>query len=144
MTTVVFYEKPGCVNNTRQKAMLRAGGHVVIGKDLLTENWTPQSLRPYFGDLPVAQWFNRSAPRIKNGEVLPELMDEQGALAAMVRDPLLIRRPLMQARGECRAGFDVVSVAAWIGLSAEPSSGGDLESCPRADHAASCGEKPPR
>jgi hypothetical protein len=36
MTDVIFYEKVGCGNNTKQKAWLRAAGHNVIAKDLLT------------------------------------------------------------------------------------------------------------
>jgi len=73
MTEVLFYEKPGCVNNTRQKAVLRALGHVVIARNLLQEPWTFASLRPYCGARPVSQWFNPSSPRIKSGELHPEL-----------------------------------------------------------------------
>jgi hypothetical protein len=30
MATVHFYEKPGCINNTRQKKILAAAGHEVL------------------------------------------------------------------------------------------------------------------
>lgn len=129
MVRVVFYEKPGCINNGRQKGLLRAAGHTLELRNLLTEWWTPETLRPFFGNLPVSEWFNRSAPRIKSGELVPECLDEAAALAAMVADPLLIRRPLMQVGGECRVGFDPAAVAEWIGL--ETALAGDLESCPR-------------
>ncbi|MBI1424317.1 MAG: hypothetical protein GC149_12685 [Gammaproteobacteria bacterium] len=39
MAEIVFYEKPGCGNNTRQKALLAAAGHHVIARNLLTEPW---------------------------------------------------------------------------------------------------------
>ncbi len=91
MATVVFYEKPGCVNNTQQKRLLAAAGHTVWARNLLTEEWTPMRLRPFFGHLPVARWFNPSAPRVKSGEVRPEDMSEDDALLAMAADPLLIR-----------------------------------------------------
>ena len=37
MATIVFYEKPGCGNNTKQKVWLAASGHTVLAKNLLTE-----------------------------------------------------------------------------------------------------------
>ena len=58
MATVIFYEKPGCVNNTKQKALLIAAVHTVKALNLLTEHWTVETLRPFFGNLPVAEWFN--------------------------------------------------------------------------------------
>ncbi len=55
MVTVLFYEKPGCINNTKQKVLLKAAGHEVQAHNLLTEPWTAESLRPFFGALPVAE-----------------------------------------------------------------------------------------
>ncbi|HNA83420.1 MAG TPA: hypothetical protein PLQ64_13180, partial [Thiobacillaceae bacterium] len=80
MAVVLFYEKPGCINNSKQKMLLAAAGHTVQAKSLLTEKWTAERLRAFFGDLPVAQWFNLSSPRIYGGEVSPEALDEQEAL----------------------------------------------------------------
>ena len=53
MATVTFYEKPGCINNTRQKKLLAAAGHQVEVKNLLTEAWQAERLRAFFGDMPV-------------------------------------------------------------------------------------------
>ena len=72
MTRVIFYEKPGCKNNTRQKVLLTAAGHEVVAYSLLTEPWTAEKLRSFFGNRPVIEWFNKAAPRIKSGEVNPE------------------------------------------------------------------------
>ncbi len=74
MVTVIFYEKPGCINNTKQKALLAAAGHEVLAHSLLAHPWTAESLRPFFGTLPVAKWFNASAPRVKSGEVDPAFL----------------------------------------------------------------------
>lgn len=116
MATIVFYEKPGCGNNTKQKVWLAASGHTVLAKNLLIEKWTAERLRPFFGELPVAQWFNMAAPDVKSGEVDPTAYTAEEALAMMVEQPLLIRRPLMDVEGELRAGFDAGEVDAWIGL----------------------------
>ncbi len=138
MATVYFYEKPGCVSNTRQKKMLAAAGHKVIAKNLLTEAWQAEQLRAFFGKLPVTNWFNYSAPMIKLGHVQPELLSEAQALALMVDTPLLIRRPLMQVGHERLAGFDQELVDSWIGLT-EVKLEHDLEACPKMLAQASCG-----
>lgn len=130
MATVTFYEKPGCLNNTRQKQLLTAAGHVVVAKSLLAEPWQAERLRAFFGDLPVKHWFNTSAPAIKQGEVEPDKLNEQEALALMLENPLLIRRPLMQVDDCLQVGFDQQQVDAWIGLSAV-SVKQDLETCSR-------------
>lgn len=137
MATVLFYEKPGCANNTKQKVLLAAAGHTVWAKNLLTERWTAERLRPFFGGLPVAEWFNRSAPRVRDGEVNPERLTETEALLLMLADPLLIRRPLMEVDGAYRVGFDPAAIETWIGLSGN-AAGGDLETCPNRHRDTPC------
>ncbi len=95
MATIQFYQKPGCATNARQKRMLEAAGHTVIAKSLLTEPWTVEDLRGFFGSTPVTAWFNPAAPRIKSGEIFPQDLDATSAIALMLDDPLLIRRPLV-------------------------------------------------
>jgi len=140
MATVTFYEKPGCINNARQKKLLAAAGHEVVALNLLTETWQPERLRSFFGKLAVRNWFNYSAPAIKQGDIEPESLNEQEALALMVKNPLLIRRPLMQVGDRTMAGFDQYAVDNWIGLT-ETKSYQDMESCPRSLAQASCGHE---
>jgi len=130
MAHILFYEKPGCINNTRQKRLLEESGHTVEARSLLTQPWTADLLRPFFGDRPVAAWFNRAAPRVKSGEVMPERVSEVEALTMMCADPLLIRRPLMQVDGVRSVGFDEAAIAAWIGLAAATPIG---EDCPKSE-----------
>jgi nitrogenase-associated protein len=132
MAHVVFYEKPGCGGNKRQKALLEEAGHTVEPRDLLTAPWTADALRAFFGDLPPAQWFNRAAPAIKNGEIDPDAQSAEQALALMTAQPLLIRRPLMQVGEERMCGFEAEKVAAWIGLG-DQAPAGKLEGCLRPD-----------
>ncbi|MEQ1528113.1 MAG: ArsC/Spx/MgsR family protein [Methylococcales bacterium] len=139
MATIHFYEKPGCTNNTRQKQLLSKDGHLLIVHDLLKQPWSENKakLREFFGVMPVADWFNRSAPAIKNGVVIPEAVSEDEAIALMIADPLLIRRPLMEVDGRKRAGFDSEQMQAWLGLQVEPTSA-DLESCPKQHQPQGC------
>jgi len=116
MADVIFYEKPGCGGNARQKALLAASGHRLDVRSLLSEAWTAEELRRYFGARPVAEWFNTASPRVKSGEVDPAACTEAEALRLMLADPLLIRRPLMRVGDRREVGFDQPLVDAWIGL----------------------------
>lgn len=115
MALVTFYEKPGCGTNRKQKAMLAAAGHRLDERNLLAEPWTGERLRGFFGDMPVANWFNPAAPRVKSGEIDPLALDPEEALALMLAEPLLIRRPLIETEGRRCAGFDKEPVLSLLG-----------------------------
>lgn len=137
MATIHFYEKPGCINNTKQKQLLSAAGHLLVVHDLLKEPWAAQrdKLRSFFGEMPVEDWINRAAPAVKNGSITPALLNERMAIELMIADPLLIRRPLLEADG-CRvAGFDADRIDAWLGLKIQET---DLESCPKQHPHEAC------
>ena len=138
MAEVIFYEKPGCINNTKQTQLLAFAGHVVIARNLLTESWSGKRLNLFFKHLPVSEWFNRSAPRIRDGEIYPDRLDETKAMALMIAEPLLIRRPLMIVDGEYLVGFDASKLNARFSLGLETEDE-DLESCPRKpEHETGC------
>jgi nitrogenase-associated protein len=127
MATVIFYEKPGCANNARQKKLLMDAGHRVIAKSLLVEAWTSERLLTFFGKHAVADWFNRAAPKVKSGEVIPEQLSAQAALTMMIAEPLLIRRPLIASGDRFEVGFEPDLINRWLGLSKMTT--GDLETC---------------
>lgn len=130
MATVDFYEKPGCIGNAKQKKLLQAAGHRLRVHNLLAEPWTPERLKPFFGDRPIPDWFNPTAPSIKAGEIDPQQLDVETALALMVEQPILVRRPLMQVGDRCLSGFDLPVVDAWIGLSPHSDLSQDVQTCP--------------
>jgi nitrogenase-associated protein len=130
MSHVTFYEKPGCANNARQKKLLEAAGHELSLHNLLTEPWTAEVLRSFFGERPIADWFNKAAPQIKSGAIDPQKLDAEAALALMLAEPILIRRPLMEAEGRRDIGFDIATVEAWIGLQVQ-NPNLDIETCRR-------------
>lgn len=136
MSTVYFYEKPGCINNTRQKALFSEAGHLLIVYNLLQHPWPdqPDKLRSFFSSLPVAEWFNRSAPAVKNGEVVPEKLSANEAITLMIANPILIRRPLLEIDGKRFCGFDPLQLSEWLTFQ---KSIKDLESCPRL-HGQDC------
>lgn len=131
MTHLVFFEKPGCGGNARQRAALEAAGHTLERRNLLTTSWTPAKLLAFLAPLTVPDWFNRAAPRVKSGEVQPDLLDADAALALLLSEPLLIRRPLMQRVDDHtrHVGFETAAVDAWVGLGTNPASVPTLEGC---------------
>jgi hypothetical protein len=52
------------------------------------------------------------------------------ALDLMVKEPLLIVRPLMQIGNERLAGFDTLEVHHWVGLNLEGIGDRDPRHCP--------------
>ena len=124
---IIFYEKPGCVNNTKQKSILHAAGHAVKARNLLTQSWSPDTLYLFLKDKPLWEWFNRTAPQIRDGEIVPEKLDEQTALDLMLKYPILIRRPLIQIGDRYTVGFDLVKLNAWVGLRESQPSVKDLD-----------------
>jgi nitrogenase-associated protein len=133
MAHLVFYEKPGCVGNARQRALLESAGHTLTRRNLLDAPWTRARLLEFLQALPVALWFNMAAPRIKSGEIDPDRVDVEGALALLLAEPLLIRRPLMQRDdGACMAGFDTAEVERFVGLGPHAPAGSNVEGCARA------------
>jgi len=130
MAEIIFWEKPGCSGNRRQKEILQASGHQLKVRDLLTEPWSEAELERFFGTRPVAEWFNPSNPRVKSGALKPEMVSAREALKMMVAEPLLIVRPLMQVGEERLAGFDVTEVHNWIGLKLDEVGERDPKHCP--------------
>ena len=144
MAVVTFYEKPGCSGNARQKALLEASGHTVIARDILTTDWKRLDLFPFLKSLPVAQWFNRNAPLIQSGAIDPDSFDASdvtSVLSLFVDHPILIRRPLLEVDGVCRAGFYIPLIHAWIGLPAAFGENGVVEhpeACQHGAHGKRC------
>jgi nitrogenase-associated protein len=140
LAIVLFYEKPGCGTHARQKRMLEVAGHTVIAVSLLEERWTEGRLLSFFGDTPVASWFNPAAPRVKSGEIDPARIDAVTALSLLVADRLLIRRPFVEACGQRCAGFDREPVTSLLaGLQGHEA----IEGCSRPDAATHCPGPPP-
>jgi nitrogenase-associated protein len=136
MNPLIFYEKPGCIGNQRQQAMLRDQGIPFETKDLLSEVWTAETLRPFFGDKPVAAWFNTSAPKVKSGEIAIHTLTEQEALELMIQEPLLVCRPLLHYDDNRQSGFTAGPVLDALNVHLIPQK--DLQSCPMDSRNKEC------
>lgn len=131
MSTIRFYEKPGCINNSKQKKLLAQAGYDVVARNLLTEPWSRERLERFFAGMAVAERFNRSAPLVSSGQVVPEKLNEDEAYRLMLDEPLLIRRPLMEIGDHRVVGFDAETIKQILDLDSDEVVTGKLEECPK-------------
>lgn len=120
MKLIVFYEKPFCAANAKQKQLLRQSGCTLIERNLLEHGLEKEDLRAFMGDKKVSDWFNPAAPAIKNGEIFPETLNEAEAMELLMSNPILIRRPLMIIGTEKLCGFDEKRVSEMLDRYVEP------------------------
>lgn len=145
---IVFWEKPGCMGNARQRALLVQGGHQVIARSLPGSVWSRDDLLSWLGEVPVPDWFNRGARRIQEGEVDPDRIDRETALSVLAADPILIRRPLVEVAGVRMVGFDLDRIERLSGSLPDTERirrvrAEDLTECPGKRTGLRCGEERP-
>ncbi len=73
----------------------------------------------FFNQKPVTDWFNMMAPLIKSGEIVPVEYSKEEAIGVLLKEHILIKRPLMIINGEYISGFDKEYLDKLIGLKGE-------------------------
>lgn len=116
MAEIIFFEKAGCSDNSKQKNILYAAGHALQAVDLMKHPWTEDELLLFFSKLQVKDWFNKSAPSVQSGKLIPENFNRPDALEALQEDHILIRRPLLIIGNKTFVGFDSEKLEELIGL----------------------------
>jgi nitrogenase-associated protein len=145
---ILFWEKPGCSGNDRQKALLSIAGHEIDARSLPGSVWTRDDLLEWLGELDVPDWFNRGARRIQDGEIDPDALDRETALELIAADPILVRRPLVEVAGVKMVGFDLERIESLAGPLPDTERirrvrEEDLEECPGQKTGIKCGEARP-
>ena len=103
---IVFYEKPGCAGNARQKKLLKQCGFDLDVKDMLNTPWSVDELQSFFYGLDKTEIVNISAPDIKNNVLNLNNISKDELINLMIQKPLLIKRPLMIFGESKLCGFD--------------------------------------
>ena len=137
MADITFYEKPGCLNGEKQKAILNRVGHRLHCVNILKHAWTRAELEPFLASREPRKIMNYTAPANKNGEIDPETLSFEAAVALMVATPLLIRRPLIEVDGLLLQGFDHPRLRAYLG---DWDGADDVLTCPNLK-TLSCDEQ---
>lgn len=137
MTDITFFEKPGCINGEKQKAILRAAGHSLCCIDILSYSWNREKLLAFVAGKAPVEMMNHTAPAIKKGEIIPDRLSFTEAVEMMVADPVLIKRPLVEVDGLSIQGFMDPRLAPYLGGWDGRS---DVVTCPNLQ-ALSCDEQ---
>jgi nitrogenase-associated protein len=108
---IVFYEKPGCAGNARQKKLLKQCGYELDVKHILNTPWTKDELERFFEGLDKEEIINNSAPDIKNNVIDPDKLSKDELIGYMLDNHILIKRPLMKFNDKYLCGFDTIKLS---------------------------------
>ncbi len=137
MANIIFYEKPGCINGEKQKAILRAAGHSLNCRDILNFPWKREKLLAFVMGKNPAEMMNHTAPAIKSGEIVPKQLTFNEAVGMMLQNPILIKRPLVEVNGMNIQGFMDVRLKPYLG---DWDDSVDVVTCPNLQNL-SCDEQ---
>ena len=115
MAFIQFYEKPGCVNGEKQKNILREAGNTLECVNILEHSWSREELALFLSVKDPTLIMNYTAPAIKKGEIIPANLSYDEAVALMIENPLLIKRPLIRVDGMSVQGFTDERLTPYLG-----------------------------
>jgi len=128
MAEIIFYEKPGCINGEKQKNILKQAGHTLDCRNILEQNWQPDTLLPFIAGKSPVEMMNHTAPAIKNGEIEPSSLSFEDAVTMMCAEPILIKRPLVIVDGIFIQGFTDDRLKPYLG---DWNNREDVTTCPQ-------------
>jgi arsenate reductase (glutaredoxin) len=106
----IFYEKTACSGNAKQKELLKNHNISFTVKSLLDTKWTFEVLNEFFNGMEVKDMFNPFAPQIKNEEINILNIKRDEAINLMIKEPILIKRPLLDINGVKLCGFNIEQI----------------------------------
>ncbi len=113
---IVFYEKPGCLGNKKQKELLKENGLEFEVKSILDTKWDKKTLESFFIGLEKHEIVNETAPKIKKGEIDLNSITKEQLIYKMISDPILIKRPLIIVGDSNICGFDIAKLNKFLNL----------------------------
>ncbi len=105
-----FYEKTGCSGNAKQKELLKSHNISFSVKSLLDTSWSKETLSEFFKGLELVDMFNPFAPQIRDKEIDINTLSKDEAIELMIKNPILIKRPLLDINGVKLCGFDIEKI----------------------------------
>lgn len=107
---IIFYEKPNCAGNAKQKKLLTLNGVSYETRSILDTQWTETLLHSFFEGLATKDIYNPFAPKIKNKELDIDTISKEALIALMISEPILIKRPLLEIDEVKICGFDIEKI----------------------------------
>lgn len=126
-----FYEKTGCSGNAKQKELLKNHNISFSVKSLLDTSWTNDTLSQFFEGLDVNEIFNPFAPQIRDKEIDITKLSKEEAINLMIKNPILIKRPLLDINGVKICGFDIEKINKLLNVNIDTNK--KLNTCSSSD-----------
>lgn len=126
-----FYEKTGCSGNAKQKELLKSHNISFSVKSLLDTSWSKETLSEFFKGLEVIDIFNPFAPQIRDKEIDINTLSKDEAITLMIKNPILIKRPLLDINGVKVCGFDIEKINELLNTNIDTKK--KLNSCSSSD-----------
>ena len=126
-----FYEKTGCSGNAKQKELLKSHNISFIVKSLLDTPWSKETLSEFFKGLEIKDIFNPFAPQIRDKEIDINSLSKDEAISLMIKNPILIKRPLLEINGTKICGFDIEKINSLFNVNIDTNK--KLNTCSSSD-----------
>ena len=126
-----FYEKTGCSGNAKQKELLKNHNISFSVKSLLDTKWSKETLSQFFEGLDVNEIFNPFAPQIRDKEIDITKLSKEEAINLMIKNPILIKRPLLDINGVKICGFDIEKINKLLNVNIDTNK--KLNTCSSSD-----------
>ncbi|MDX9744149.1 MAG: ArsC/Spx/MgsR family protein [Arcobacteraceae bacterium] len=107
---IIFYEKPNCAGNAKQKKLLTLNGISYETRSILDTPWNQTLLNSFFEGLDTKDMINNFAPKIKNNEIEITTISKNELIELMMQEPILIKRPLLEIGETKICGFDIKKI----------------------------------
>ena len=107
MIPIIFYEKPNCKNNIKQKKELSSLGFKVLATNILQTKFSKEQLMSFFKNHDIKKCINKNAPDIKHNKINISELSSNALLELMIKNPILIKRPLMSLGSQKFCGFQL-------------------------------------
>lgn len=122
---VIFFEKPNCLGNAKQKKLLDMHFIPYETKNILTYPWEKKILNSFFDGVAKEDIYNPFAPKIKSKEIDAEKLSKDDLIELMLKDPILIKRPLLIIGDKKICGFNIEK----INIAFDQDISGSISTC---------------
>lgn len=115
MQRVTLYTKSGCSTCQKAKQFLMRQGIHYTERDFFKHPFSEQELRAIIAHKPLDEIFSFRSPSVKALGLAEKQLSTEEMLTHMLREPRLIRRPLLTAGEAVVVGFSESQLAQALG-----------------------------
>lgn len=114
MKRLTLYTKSGCTSCQKARQFLLSNGIHYAERDIFKHPLDERELRALAEHRPLAELFSFRSPSVKALGLAERALSDEEMLDWMLREPRLIRRPLLVREQSVVVGFDEESLRALV------------------------------